>query len=784
MTSLPPGGALLIRANRKAGVSTSEVGRQRQLQRACSNPSRRYSSNQNEVQTCTPVSQNQTAGDNTTTTQQTSVEEECDDQPQDEGDNELSTDSSAVPSCVGSRKTTTVEDNNLHDLSSSVKKLALSGLRPAAKASSVHPTASVSPLKEVHPLLKPSLSIVKRASLYQELREFCVNGDAHITMFPDYFSDEEKLMVQTVVHELQLGCQFGEKNIAVFKLVQQSRTHRSSPPPSSGSTSNNAAEDVYVDVHELAQHGKDGFIAKLRLRRLSSGSGVRRNMLWDVAELSSTADGIADPVSEGEGGVYAVQSRSSGQKLALFKPAEEEKFVREGLFAGEGAVREEAAYVLDSRSNGFSGVPPTAVARLRLSNVGRAKQGAVQRFMSSTIGSMESFGMPFDLEKAREFVPVDQVHRIALLDVRVFNTDRHPGNILLIGEKKPYTMVPIDHGCILPSWFHLSEARFDWLEYPQSHEAFSPAALQYINALDAERDAKLLRTLGIREECVTTLKICTLFLKLAAAQGKTLFWMGNFMTRDGCFQNPSRLELSIQSACERAACVEYETKRVVVGDLEVQVFQMEELPVAASLFMLAEMDANVTEISGTRLWTGSHFLSRRVLELGAGTGICSIVSSKLGAVKCLATDGEEEVVELLGKNVQVNNAEGVVTARSLFWGDEPSAQTLLAEFPGALTDVDVVLAGDVLYKSELLPLLFATVTRVLTAADDAHRAFVLCHIPRADVAHDLVQKQITDSGLTFEEVMLPAEDVADAAAELEECPAEDVERAKLYYITK
>ncbi|OWZ24785.1 hypothetical protein PHMEG_00053 [Phytophthora megakarya] len=221
---------------------------------------------------------------------------------------------------------------------------------------------------------------------------------------------------------------------------------------------------------------------------------------------------------------------------------------------------------------------------------------------------------------------------------------------------------------------------------------------------------------------------------------------------------------------------------------------MEELPVAASLFMLAEMDANVTEISGTRLWTGSHFLSRylwrhpelvrgkRVLELGAGTGICSIVSSKLGAVKCLATDGDEEVVGLLTKNVQVNGAESVVTARSLFWGDEPSAQTLLEELPDAL-DVDIVLAGDVLYKSELLPLLFGTVTRVLTS-DDVERAFVLCHIPRADVTHDLVKKQITDSGLTFEEVNLPAEDVADAAAELEECPVEDVERAKLYYITK
>ncbi|KAG7393046.1 hypothetical protein PHYBOEH_006208 [Phytophthora boehmeriae] len=242
------------------------------------------------------------------------------------------------------------------------------------------------------------------------------------------------------------------------------------------------------------------------------------------------------------------------------------------------------------------------------------------------------------------------------------------------------------------------------------------------------------------------------------------------------------------------ACVEYETKRVVVGDLEVQVFQMEELPVAASLFMLAEMDANVTEISGTRLWTGSHFLSRylwrhpelvqdkQVLELGAGTGICSIVASKLGANKCLATDGDEEVVELLQKNVKVNGAESVVTARSLFWGDEPSAQTLLTEFPGAFTDVDIVLAGDVLYKSELLPLLFATVARVLKVKGGG-RAFVLCHIPRADVTHDLVQKQIVDSGLQFEEVELPAEDIADAAAELEECPEEDVKRARLYYIT-
>ena len=175
---------------------------------------------------------------------------------------------------------------------------------------------------------------------------------------------------------------------------------------------------------------------------------------------------------------------------------------------------------------------------------------------------------------------------------------------------------------------------------------------------------------------------------------------------------------------------------------------------------------------------------KRVLELGAGTGICSIVSSKLGAAQCMATDGDKEVVELLAKNVHVNDVASVVTARSLFWGDEPSAQTLLKEFPRAFADVDVVLAGDVLYKRELLPLLFQTVTQVLLTADGKERTFVLCHIPRADVSHKLVQKQIIESGLRFKEVEMPTEDAMDAAVKLEECPEEDVRRAKLYVITK
>lgn len=440
------------------------------------------------------------------------------------------------------------EGNKLLDLCASDAKLSLASIG--------------SPVK-LKPKVEDPVAVLKRSSLMQELAEFCMQSESKITTFPDYFSESEKQLVKQVAERLHLGCQIGERNVAVYTLGS---SEKSSPLPllvarhknnnelhHHAVSSHHTPEEVYVDVSELAQQGKDGFIARLRLGRLSSGSGLRRNMLWDVAQLSSSTDGVADPVNDGDGGVYAVQSRSSGEKLAMFKPTEEEKFVREGLFPGEGAVREEAAYVLDSRCNGFSGVPATAVARLQLASSSRAKQGALQRFMMSSSGSMDGFGMPFDLAKAEAFVPVDQVHRIALLDVRLFNTDRHPGNILLIGDKPPYTMIPIDHGCILPSWFHLSEARFDWLEYPQCKVPLSATALEYIDSLDADADALVLRSLGIREECVTTLKICTLFLKRAARAGKTLFWMGSFMQRSGCFENPSQLELVIHRACEATA---------------------------------------------------------------------------------------------------------------------------------------------------------------------------------------------------------------------------------------
>lgn len=48
--------------------------------------------------------------------------------------------------------------------------------------------------------------------------------------------------------------------------------------------------------------------------------------------------------------------------------------------------------------------------------------------------------------------PIEEVHKISVLDIRLANADRHAGNILVYkdGEGGQFVLVPIDHGYCLP----------------------------------------------------------------------------------------------------------------------------------------------------------------------------------------------------------------------------------------------------------------------------------------------------------------------------------------------
>uniref|UniRef100_A0A0E0LBB5 1-phosphatidylinositol 4-kinase n=1 Tax=Oryza punctata TaxID=4537 RepID=A0A0E0LBB5_ORYPU len=267
--------------------------------------------------------------------------------------------------------------------------------------------------------------------------------------------------------------------------------------------------------------------------------------------------------AEGSGGVYFMQDASGEKNIAVFKPIDEEPMaknnprglpvsadgegMKRGTLVGEGAFREVAAYILDhpvgdhesEKRVGFSGVPPTALVH-SLHRGKSFKVGSLQMFIQNN-GSCEDMG-------PRAF-PVNEVHKIAVLDLRLANADRHAGNILACKEEEGgnYKLVPIDHGYCLPEKFE--DCTFEWLYWPQAREPFSDETIAYIKSLDAEEDIKLLKFHGweLSARCARVLRISTMLLKKGAARGLTPYDIGRILCRE-TVNRDSEIEDIVQEA--------------------------------------------------------------------------------------------------------------------------------------------------------------------------------------------------------------------------------------------
>jgi Phosphatidylinositol 3- and 4-kinase len=252
--------------------------------------------------------------------------------------------------------------------------------------------------------------------------------------------------------------------------------------------------------------------------------------------VAETAVAIAlgpDPIcGKGEHSHLFYLVNRDNKKIAVIKPADSQL-----------AAREAAAYLLDHES--FAGVPPTTTIQIShpVINKTSAVTVSLQRFVPNHSDSSEMGPSMFVTEK---------VHRIGILDIRLYNIDRHTGNMLIKGRhnmtdpKKSFELVPIDHELCLPE--KLEVPYFEWLHWPCALKDFSTAKVNYVSSLDAFQDAEMLRSElpQITEASVRILVLCTIFLKKAVSYGLCLADIGKMMTPVN--DAPSALEV----LCRRA----------------------------------------------------------------------------------------------------------------------------------------------------------------------------------------------------------------------------------------
>lgn len=296
--------------------------------------------------------------------------------------------------------------------------------------------------------------------------------------------------------------------------------------------------------------------------------------ILDVMEV--TYEGLVSgnsPIrsAEGSGGVYLMQDSTGLEYVSVFKPIDEEPKARNnphglplsldgeglkrGTKVGQGALREVAAYLLDHPLNGrreitgeamgFAGVPPTGLVKCLHSGFNHPdgitpKIGSLQKFVKND-GSCEDIG-PGSF-------PVDEVHKISVLDIRLANADRHAGNILFSkdNETDQTVLIPIDHGYCLPDYFE--DCTFEWLYWPQAQRPYSAETVEYINSLDAEEDIALLKFYGwdLPIKSARTLRISTMLLKKGVERGLTPYQIGSIMCRV-TINKESTIEEIIQEA--------------------------------------------------------------------------------------------------------------------------------------------------------------------------------------------------------------------------------------------
>jgi len=114
-------------------------------------------------------------------------------------------------------------------------------------------------------------------------------------------------------------------------------------------------------------------------------------------------------------------------------------------------------------------VPPTCIIEATKNTlpVKTPDTGPLDKLMpTACIGSLQIFVEHDDIacNYSPSLFSVEEVHKIAMLDMHICNMDRNDANILLRkGVDDAFKLIPIDHGMSFPSSFRFNMDDYCWL---------------------------------------------------------------------------------------------------------------------------------------------------------------------------------------------------------------------------------------------------------------------------------------------------------------------------------
>jgi hypothetical protein len=250
---------------------------------------------------------------------------------------------------------------------------------------------------------------------------------------------------------------------------------------------------------------------------------------------------MPETLGSGINGSYILRNRKK-ERIGIFKPREQEAGSKDnpsgysdfdsekrfGVTPGEGYLRERLAYLLDKKEH-FSSVPMTKIAKIEKYHFSYSSKddfcGSFQKWIPNAREADECV-WGFNAKAS-------EIQKIAILDVRTLNCDRHLGNLLVDSDLKMY---PIDHGYTLPG--KAKHLRFEWVDFETSKSPFTKESLEYIARLDPKEDARRIRKTmpNVAESTLKRLKVSTFLLQLAAAKGLSPYQIAKLMTKEAHFE--------------------------------------------------------------------------------------------------------------------------------------------------------------------------------------------------------------------------------------------------------